>query len=140
MSAYILSSNHIDALIHVALFGPIDAANWHAPSFSNPSRTLDVFTADKLGAELEREMYASVSARYPTRENGTPSPYKFPHTLFTVRPFLTTVAALKLLQCYEYQSCEHGDWKASATRRFCDHLKDALIMQLPGYDAAPWDI
>lgn len=140
MSAFMVSGNHIDALVHLALFGPVGAANWHAPNFSNPSRKVDAFTADCLGREMEFENDASVKARYPKHEHAPLSPYTFPHHLFIVPPRLSSVEALKLLQCYEYQSCEHAGWAASSTRRFCDHLKDALIRTLAGYEAARWDI
>jgi hypothetical protein len=139
MSAFMVSSDHIDALIHLALFGPVDSTNWYAPMFSNPSRKLDVFSACILGYELERENVLSLRARYP-KQTHLMEPYVFPDNLFTVPPRLSAVAALKLLQCYEYQSCEHEEWHDSATRRFCDHLKDSLIRQLQGYEAAPWDI
>ena len=140
MSAYMVSANHIDNLIHLALFGPVGAVNWHAPMISNPSRKLEVSTADILGREMEYENHESVKARYPTHEHTPPDRYAFPHHWFTVPPRLSAVDALKLLQCYEYQACEHKGWKESATRRFCDQLKDVLIRQLPGYDASPWEV
>jgi len=141
MSAYIVSENHIDALVHLALFGPINATNFHAPYFSDPSRKLEVDTVDILGREMVSENYASAAARYAYRDYApAPPAYRFPKRLLATPPAMTTVEALKALQCYEYQSNEHEGWKDSATRRFCDQLKDALIRTLPGYDPAPWSL
>lgn len=55
-------------------------------------------------------------------------------------PTLSTVAKLKLLHAYEYQSCEAPDWAESNARRLCDDIRYTLIARLPGYDNAPWSI
>jgi hypothetical protein len=49
------------------------------------------------------------------------------------------IQALKLIACYEYQSCEHPEWPKSDAKDFCDSLTRALVRVVPGYDAAPWE-
>ena len=53
---------------------------------------------------------------------------------------MATVAILKALDCYEYQSCETDDWPQSEAFAFCDSLGGSLVHRLPGYDDAPWEI
>jgi hypothetical protein len=56
--------------------------------------------------------------------------------LMQARP--TAVAGLKMIDNYEYQSCEHPGWEDSEAARFCDALRSRLISALPGYDEAAW--
>lgn len=51
----------------------------------------------------------------------------------------SAVEALKLVACFEYQSCELPTWPGSEAQRFCEALRHALIGALPGYDAAAWE-
>jgi hypothetical protein len=74
---------------------------------------------------------ASVDYRYGSHEQ---IPF-YRHTFRLPRP---AVAVLKLIDCYEYQSCERPDWHESEAYAYCDALRRRLIAQLPGYDAAPW--
>ena len=63
--------------------------------------------------------------------------YRFPPTKhFNTEP----VRVLKLIDCYEYQSCEHPEWASSEAHSFCNSLRGAMIHMLPGYDDAPWGI
>jgi hypothetical protein len=104
---------------------------------------LDYTNADEVGQMLLDENVASVQHRYPTVDLTTlPGkvdcewlvPYK--HVLAGRLP--TLVEALKLLDCYEYQSCEHLGWDTSQANLFCRGLRSVLIHALPGYDEAPW--
>jgi len=48
------------------------------------------------------------------------------------------VITLSLISCYEYQSCEHPEWRTSEARAICEALRKLAIRNLPGYDEAPW--
>lgn len=48
------------------------------------------------------------------------------------------VVALKLIACFEYQSSDAPTWPDSEARKWCDALRNRLIRELPGYEAAPW--
>lgn len=147
MSAFIVGKEHIDYLVH--------AARHTDTRYRNHGATLDARVtdhADIIGRLLWQENVASVAYRYADSAfldgtlSGLPGPCDFDHETLNLyacpvwAPPFNPVVALKALQCYEYQSCEHPTWRESDAFRFCEALKDTLIAYLPGYDAAPWEI
>jgi hypothetical protein len=141
MSAFVVSDAHLDALVTVAIFGVSGhtalSGRWFAPYVFNRPACVD--TANRLWEMLLRENEASVNARYPAQSSITDPEFKFPlRPLYA--PNISAVAALKLVACYGYQSCEHEGWDTSDAKKFCAALTSALINALPGYDAAPWAI
>ncbi len=50
------------------------------------------------------------------------------------------VGAIKVAQCYRYQSNEHPEWEASDANKIVEMVIDGAISKLPGYDAAPWGV
>lgn len=153
MSAFMLDKAHIDALVATALHGPQEISfpsnRWYTLEFGLDYRQLksEDDSANILGELLVKENLSSILYRYPDTEKNPddmPGPadsywsksYKFPPN--TKR--LTIIQALKAIQCYEYQSCEHAEWEASAAHRFCIHFCTALISFLPGYEKAAWSI
>jgi hypothetical protein len=137
MSAFLVSDNHIDQLITVALHGPRDgknARNWYQPSLKG-TQTWGAESATEAGQMLLNENYNSLDARYPADKDG-----RHAFTYAGRGPRLTIVEAFKALDCYEYQSCEHDGWEASYARKFCDSLRGNLCSSMAGYDAAPWGI
>lgn len=144
MSAFVVDTDHIDAMVTAGLTGrgPYGPMRWYVGQ-AGPY-TLDESTADRVGAMLLAECIKSVSARYPDDGPGelpgpVPNPevqaYRFRQVQDSA---LTPVVALKLIDCYEYQSCEHDGWTASEAHAFCAALRHAVIGRLPGYDAGPW--
>lgn len=125
MSAFILADAHIGALVHVAARGPLGGVG----------RWYQLSGWAGIGDDLLAENIASIRARYGAEAASDPEPFR----PGPVR-HLTTIEALKAVQCYEYQSCEHDAWEASRARKFCSALTFALVTQLPGYDAARWAI
>lgn len=97
---------------------------------------------DALGGLLLAENVRSVCHRYPADDlDETPGYIGQSRTLYRHRAaYVATVAALKAVQCYAYQSCEHPEWETSPAAAFCQQLTRALIDDLPGYDEAPWGI
>lgn len=152
MSAYIVSKPHIDALIGVALNGPADVGprypgdGWQRPYFEGQPLTPEY--AGRLGTVLSIEVYRSVSHRYYAEKlDELPKRwvrkalggfgYDYAGDLPGPGPRrLTVIEALVAIAGYEYQSCEHPGWEASAAKAFCDSLKDRLIHALPGWDEA----
>jgi len=100
--------------------------------------------ATKVGRMLLDECVKSVCYRYndsemtnlPGRTNAEWL-IPFQYRAAGVRP--NALEAMKITQCYVYQSCEHPEWKRSQAKVFCDTLIRCLINMLPGYDDAPWD-
>jgi hypothetical protein len=143
MSAFMVSENHIDAIVLTALFGPSEfckpyKGEWYAPYFGNPSKKLDYDNAVELGQLLTDANVESLKARYP-RENHDVEPYTI-QNLELSRNRYSALAILKLIQCYEYQACEYDGWESSAAAKFCAALTRRLITCLPGYDPLPWSI
>jgi len=157
MSAFIVSKGHIDAIIDVAMHGPKDcgpkypgdgwsAPYWHGEEGDTLNPRIDT---DQVGTLLWLECQRSVAARYPNDKDGDwPGPiglrlsdilcYSYDERPRSQR--LTAIQALKALDYYEYQSCEHNGWEGSPARAFCDSLRRAIISRLPGYDEADWMI
>jgi hypothetical protein len=159
MSAFVVDTTHIDALLTAGLwsrggagplawfereFSPTERAGIHEPGLpwgpdaqeicAGVRRELTVATAGRIGAMLLAENMRSVNHRYD--ENEWEQPYEFHRLPGGPAP----VTALHALRCYEYQSCEHVEWSTSEARQFCDALRLHLIKLLPGYDDAPWEI
>jgi hypothetical protein len=153
VSAFIVTKATIDYLVSAGLHQGIHRLCWHdsdpgpecylegqaIPSGSvawslEHRRELTMETAGRVGAMLWAENTCSVNWRYA--ESELEGPYVFDRRAQTVDPVWT----LKLLDCYEYQSCEHPGWEDSEARRFCDALRHDAIGRLPGYEAAPWDL
>lgn len=125
MSAWICSKRHIDALV--------------TPLYETTPEL-----ATRTGQMLWQQNIRSVNKIY-----GGPMPslqYQFePCTTkmtedgdrILVEP-LTTVDVLKLLDSYEYQSCEVEF--QGAVVRFCNSLRKHLVSNLNGYKNATWSI
>jgi hypothetical protein len=141
MSAWIVSKKHIDALVTAYL---------HSQHFDK-QRTSE--ENNQLGQMLWHENHQSVNCRYNERKV-TPN-YKFSSCSSCVngdgtRTKLSTVALFKLVNCYMYQTSEHGGWTESKAYEFCNNLRERLaaklgvkvdeVYKLPEYDAAPWGI
>ncbi len=168
MSAFIVNRQHIDAMVAVAMFGPSDAApspgsawrltRWldtRPPQSSGMAWYIEhqqeasADGAGRLGDLLTLENVRSVEYRYSgadslpgTYEGTTPdwiNPYDTPAAELRRLPRPSAVECLKLLACYEYQSCEHPGWRDSEAAQFCDALRRQVVAYLPGFDAAPWE-
>lgn len=164
MSAYIVNRDHIDAMVTLALYGtrtgPItwfagdpeaiewpgtDRAHEYFAAVDAIRRTIrpgDLDRAHEVGRMLALENAASVLYRYPNHDNGDYVPAWTTYGTYEWSPLTpcpSPVEGLKLLDCYEYQSCEHPAWSDSEARRFCESLRRALIASLPGYGEAPWE-
>lgn len=127
MSAYVVSKDHIDALITFWKYGEYN----HKPSDE----------ADMTGQLLWEQNVKSVNFRYresnhiPAEE--TPAyQHEDKHTHDGRR--LTPVDIIKLVQCWQYQSCE--DHEQSTAWGVSCRILDMAIDKLDGYDNAPWGI
>ncbi|HEX3735217.1 MAG TPA: hypothetical protein VHU86_08685 [Solirubrobacterales bacterium] len=148
MSAFVVDPTHIDVMLSVALHGPSDAAGsrheWFTPYLESTGARLSSVACSPLGAALLAECIASVSYRYPDdtfeRLPGpvpVPRPEQYEFTDFG--SCMTIAEACKAIDCYEYQSCEHPDWKESVACGFCGQLRQILTTRLPGAFEAPWE-
>lgn len=150
MSAFLVSEAHITALVDVAANGPSDRSakypgdGWHTPSLryaceSAPFgiKSLDPrHEPDPIGVWLWSENATSVAYLYHE-----PAEETYTYTFERPSRRLTTVEALKAIDGYVYQSCEHPEWKDSPAKQFVELLRLTLIGNLPGYNEADtWSI
>jgi hypothetical protein len=146
MSAFVVSKEHIDAIVAAAMpSGAQEGCYWYR---GGNGKYADYTNADEIGRMLWDECVRSVSYRYPDNDplpggayfdDGTPESEAYVFPLLKA-PKLEPVAALKAIQCYEYQSCEHPGWDTSEAKTFCSYLIEHLIQKLPGYAEAAWSV
>lgn len=150
MSAFVVDKAHINALLQYGLsfrYGGNGNVTWYveAEQPTDRYRKLTSDNVDQIGQMLLDECIESVQYRYedsprtdlPGRTDGE---YLLP---FQHKPLSRTpspVEVLKLIACYEYQSCEHPGWHTSEAKVFCDALRHFAINGLPGYEEAPWEL
>lgn len=149
MSAYIVDRHHIDFLVRSAVKVEwLDRSPfrfWHDGDMIEVGRQ----NATDFGRMLWAENVKSVAYRYP-RDTVSELPGPRPFDANTVRNYMwrendrlmgwSCIAALKAIDGYEYQSCEHPEWEGSLAQGFCQALRKRLIGHLPGYDECPWEI
>jgi hypothetical protein len=133
MSAFVVTKQHIDAMLTAGMPRPGErgCVRWNDPVDPGREHVLTQDTADRVGALLWQENRVSVNHRY---HDGDQIDVIYSFEWLWREP----VTVLKLIDSYEYQSCEHSGWKESQAKRVCDQLRKLVISKLPGYDEAPW--
>lgn len=160
MSAFQVGSAHLAYLVGVFRYAD---AHRDAPTFrtgTNPGRGIvgrqdilgstwwDLHPNDPAGARVMFDRLAeanaySVGYRYGGEK---PPPVPFPGAApgITCDNVARVAAAMKALDCYEYQSCEPPTWRESEEYAWCRDLRRWLLHKIPGfasaYNAAPWSI
>lgn len=148
MSAFVVSKEHIDYLVHAArMDGYYPGCSAVDYAYGTEDQLNPRTNADAIGRALWAENVRSVMHRYPdATPDRVPGHCDMDHesvTMYRCSPLtapIVPVAVLKALDCYEYQSCEHDGWVTSHAKEFCDDLRGRMISELPGYDDAPWEI
>lgn len=158
MSAFMVDQEHITALVTLgrgramdigagvgyvegpswARFDPA-VTRWQEQEWRRIGLARDgLVSSTEVGRMLAQENAASIGARYGDEPEAWVLDYTYPTRQFqSMIPGV--VEGLKLIECYEYQTCEHEGWAASEAYRYCDALRRTLVMRLPGYDEAPWE-
>ena len=145
MSAFIVSTDHIDYLITAACEAGIGGPGvyWDERGQGGDLERIDDANAERIGAALLAANVASVAYRYGAGRDQLPGPVPNPDPAtyrFRAFPGIEPVQVLKALDCYAYQSCERPDWQGSPAARFVEALRARYVGQLPGYDAALWEV
>ena len=136
MSAFIVGDDHLNALLTYAVDRRI--SYWNPRSKERTDITSR--NVEEVGRILLDENVRSVDHRYGGRidadEKDAGARYTFQR--WTAR--LSPVQVLKAVACLDYQSCETNDWDNTLAYRICQAIKDRAISDLPGYEAAQWEI
>jgi len=101
----------------------------------------DRFNADDLGRLLWAENVGSLQHRYPTdRDDHRAFDREVSAYVFRCYCNLKPGPIGQLAEFYEYQACEHPDWRASDAFFALCGLRVELVKRLPGADDAPWGV
>lgn len=129
MSAFIVSNEHINALVNFGL----------KSTYWNPKtqwrEEINRHTAQEVGQILLDENQRSVNYRYS--ENDTSPAFKF---TVDYDGELTPVQVIKACHCLDYQCCETPDWEQTLAHTILETIKHKAEGLLPGYDEAAWEI
>ncbi len=138
MSAFVVSTAHIDTIVSAA----IDLELFAARTDHGTLERVCPETASAFGKMLLAENVRSVVHRYHLTDSAEACDYaELVETYeFRYRPCVPAGAAAKALDCFEYQSCETDDYEKSLAYAFTCRMAKALNKHLNGYEAALWGI
>jgi hypothetical protein len=122
MSAYIISPDHITALL----------AGFAAQCRLRRCTPLSNEDLTEIGQQLLLENCRSVAYRYDKAVDDCWQNYRFNPKYAFNPPVRLTSQLLKLCDCIEYQSSERDDWYGSAAFRKLNEIRSMLISSLPG--------
>jgi hypothetical protein len=123
MSAFIVSYNHINTICN----------------YINRHQILHKFVtqdeAEAIGRLWMAENVKSVNNRYS--EDDIEPLYCFSRIDVS---HITPIQFIKLLDCLEYQSCEHDDYRESEAYIMLSRYRYGAIGMIEGYQSAAWAI
>lgn len=148
MSAYIVEKNHVLYLVCAALSRATrynsNGFSWYHAGTRHEIGDGDVSAMAETANMLWRENIKSVSARYPHESSATLPGTRAADFIVTEADFpacchsFDPVQVLKACNCFDYQSCEHDEWRESLACAFIQALKEKMMRALPTYDDAEW--
>jgi len=119
MSAFIVTHNHINAIVSFAGQHNINGVAGREQA-----------TAELLLAENTR----SVNYRYHGSE-------PVAAIVFVAQdPTLSPIDVIKACDCLDYQSCETDDWRSTLAYQLLDSIQSDATSRLVGYANAAWEI
>lgn len=127
MSCYQVSPRHLAALVGIA---QATGTQIHGAAATYYGGAVALF---EILAQANAD---SVAARYNETTEPVPVPEDFAASAMPVRTLADIAAAIKLIDCYEYQSCEAPDFEKSAVAIWCRHARRELTHRIPGFAAA----
>lgn len=124
MSAFLVSYNHLNTVVSWAAIHIM-----HMPTCEE---------LDKIGRLLWAENYISVDTRYPDDDMTDQWCELYCHR--PTKPTISAIEFIKLVDCLEYQSCEHKGWSESKAKKLLDDWRHSALRQYGPYSAAKWAI
>lgn len=152
MSAFIVSHDHIDALI---TFAKLHRVSYYVPQSvcNKPGGTrVDITgeTVTEVGRILLTENERSVRHRYddcaadnlPGTIGEDAASYRFREfgELYRLPAGKKCAWILNACRCFDYQACETDDYRESLAHRIIEEIQAAAIRALPHIEDAPWEI
>jgi hypothetical protein len=146
MSAFVVSHDHIDALLS---FAKDKRMKDQFGYYIQPSKA-ELFDWTDIGRVLLAENERSVCHRYPDCGPGNmPGKIGEDASGYTFRyfePFVhmghmkRCVWVIKNCDCFDYQACETDDYRQTVAHRIIAAIRSRAINGLPDYETAPWGI
>lgn len=143
MSAWMVNKEHIDVLVSGAV----------------AFKLVEPTDAEQTGKMMWAENLASINYRYPDTIDDTtniPGPCEFEGIetvaayTFEPRSIEDPAFLLKQLHCYDYQSCEHHEWKQSNSFALVEQMIAKVeeitgktaedLSNTPAYNASAWGV
>lgn len=145
MSAFVVSHDHIDALMTFAKDKRLlDSLAYHV------NHGTEKLSPTDIGRVLLAENIRSVLHRYPDcDESDMPGKGNEEAINYQFRPFQqfyrmqhpqVVAWVLKACACFDYQSCETDDYESSIAHKIIRAIEARAINALPHYESAPWGI
>lgn len=137
MSAFIVSHDHIDALLTFAMQRDVSGPVSYYVEETQKRVDITQVNATEVGRILLTENERSVNHRYsdcdaPVGEDA--ANYEFKPWPFN-RP-LSPVSILKGCACFDYQACETDDYSGTLAHTIIQAIRHRAIKRLPGYENA----
>lgn len=139
MSAFMVSNAHINALVTFITDHRILLPKWDvapdAPAYAQANSGDEQAIGDKL-IQANRE---SLVARYGESERlalQMNEDWVFKVTINAFKP----IEIIKAADCFDYQACEVTDYNSTWAADVMSRVRATAIRQLPGYEAADWEI
>ena len=148
MSAFIVSHDHIDALLSFASKRDSYGSVSYYVKETGAHVSITEQNATEIGRILLTENERSIYARYPDCKPGDdrkPGAIGEDAAGYNFKPWpihspLLAVSILKACSCFDYQACETDDYDDSLAATIIDAIRNRAIRRLPGYDDAPgWE-
>ena len=126
MSAFVVSDKHLSYIASAGVLYCCAGYILHDGDVSG----------EVIAKALLRENNRSVNYRYKSHEARSENEQPAFRFVNNIDP----VVLLKQIACYEYQACEHPEWRNGDVYKFCKALKGEAIQRLSGYSEAPWGL
>lgn len=150
MSAFIVSHDHIDAIL---TFAKLHRVSYYVPQSicNKPGGTrvdIDRDTVTEVGRILLTENERSVRYRYsddsdlPGTIGEDAASYRFREfsELYQLPAGKKCAWILNACRCFDYQACETDNYEESLAHKIVDAIESAAIRALPHIEDAPWEI
>jgi hypothetical protein len=141
MSAFVVGKEHINKILTAALISRYGEMSYY---YNDSRHKVNDETIDTIGQMLLDENVKSVMYRYSDSQltdlpGKTNAEYLIPFKYEVELSSLSGIQIIKLIQCLEYQSCEHPEWKTSEAYAFLEALIRRQFERIQGYDDAQWE-
>lgn len=144
MSAFVVDKRHISAILDGANLAGLRYRSNFSWYYQGERHYLRPENINETGQMLLDENIKSVSYRYEDSSltnlpGRVDAEYVIPYRHTQQKQF-SIIQYIKFVNCLDYQSCEHPDYKDSEAKCFMDALRESLVMCVPGYEESKWEL